>query len=355
MSRVSDLRFAICDLRFAVSAIGNRQSPISNQWRVVATLALIAGLVFLFVAGCGGSGSDLSLTNAPSVEIDPFFADGQGEEMISRALPTDGEVVAAARECGEITATEEAGLLGATRAEEGSDPTGAVVGRVGQIVGGDPRPVPDALVVLLNPDGTDPGLYARTNEQGAYALRNVPPGLYVGIALKRGFEPSAHRVGVRADQTTRAYFVLHRLPIRLHGKGALLAVGQGLAVLEGQGTIIARQLAGPGELRIRKDSEIRVFRIEGRGRREETAEFIIYRGFEGRAFIVGPKLHVELQNAFANSPSDNPALMQLLAVGQGQATLSGQGWYRTKSGPGVWTPEGVVVEYQDPVDDPDTP
>jgi hypothetical protein len=324
---------------------------------VGATLALIAGLVFLFVAGCGGSGSDFPLANAPGGDVDPFFANGRGEEMINRALPTDDEVVAAAGEYGEVTAEEEAGLLGATRAatEPEPVPTGAVVGRVVQIVRRERRPVPGALVVLRSPDGTDPGLHARTNARGAYAIRNVPAGRYLGIALKRGFEPSAHRVGVRAGKITSAHFVLDRLPIELHGKGALLAVGQGSAILEGRGTIIARQLAGPGELRIRKDSEIRVLRIAGLGRREETEEFVIYRGFHGRAFIVGPKLHVELQNAFANSPSDNPALMQLLAVGQGQATLSGQGWYRTKSGPGVWTPEGVVVEYQDPVDDPDTP
>ena len=194
-----------------------------------------------------------------------------------------------------------------------------------------------------------PRWYAWTDEEGKYAIRNVPEGEYLGIALKQHFVPAKQRLKVVAGEVTRADFTLMFDFLKFAGHGSLVAVGRGQAILDGDGLFIARTVKGPAELRVRSEDPNLILRVYGFGSREELPDgTLVYTG-EGTAFVQGRGLHLELKNVGLEPPTSEEAKIQLFARGEGQAQLAGEGWYRVHGGEGPWTPEGVTVNFAEPI------
>jgi len=316
-------------------------------------VALWVGLSLgLLLAGCGSG-----VGGPESGSAEEFGALGVGEEFVEEEPLDVDPFLSAPGDFGLLGPSEEAawmGAMGVTRAAA-EEENGAVAGRVVTVLDGEYQPLYRARVILVPPDGptSDPSerWSAWTNRQGAYVIRDVPPGRYLAVAIKQGYEPHARAVAVEAGQITRAYFLLERLDKHLQGQGTLVAAGRGSALLTGEGVLLARTRRGPALLRVKGDLEQLV--VHGKGQRVELPDGTIeYRGLRGQAFIRGQNLEVFLRNDFDYAPE---ALMQLTAFGRGEATLTGQGWYWTHGAKGPWVDSGVTVVYEDPIDEPEMP
>lgn len=78
-----------------------------------------------------------------------------------------------------------------------------------------PIPIADALVTLYKADRNtgdgrmdDPVARTRSDAAGQFAFEDIPVGLYIGVAEKRGFERDVQSLGVKADETTNVAFGL---------------------------------------------------------------------------------------------------------------------------------------------------
>jgi hypothetical protein len=118
------------------------------------------------------------------------------------------------------------------------------------------------------------------------------------------------------------------------GTGSLWARGTGLATIQGGGTV---RMNIEGDVRIvDNNGDARVW-ISGRsgGERElvaESSEYVLD-GFYGHIRVTGSDIEIEADGR-----------MRFHARGTGTVLLRGSGVYRTWSGVGRWTREGVRLE-----------
>ncbi len=88
--------------------------------------------------------------------------------------------------------------------------TGAFLGRVlGVLDSGREIPIPGAVVRLLTPDGEEVRR-TRTNRSGEFVMRQVPVGLYVGVAAAEGWLPADAEVEIRPGEPAHHVFRLQR-------------------------------------------------------------------------------------------------------------------------------------------------
>ena len=86
---------------------------------------------------------------------------------------------------------------------------GAFLGRVVGEQGPEWVPIPGALVRLINAEGQEVRR-AITNRRGAFAMREVPPGSYLGRAEAEGWVPAETEVLIRPGEPTYHLFELQR-------------------------------------------------------------------------------------------------------------------------------------------------
>lgn len=127
--------------------------------------------------------------------------------------------------------------------------------------------------------------------------------------------------------------VLAALPVAAfaqtgRGTGAVTAEGDGLAYIRGDGWV---RISGDGVLAIRDRAGDAVIEISGQGARADRGQSVIYRGFNGEAYIEGSAITVALRG-------EN---ITLEAEGAGVVFLCGTGWYRFGEEAGAWTAAGV--------------
>jgi hypothetical protein len=115
------------------------------------------------------------------------------------------------------------------------------------------------------------------------------------------------------------------------GQGWIVALGNGVAQLEGSGLL---HVVGRGKLMLRTSGDD-VVQVIGAGERDVLSDgTIVYQsdGF-GHAFVSGTDVFVALEGQD----------IQLRALGNGAVTLIGSGGYRTNSVSGEWSAEGVTL------------
>jgi hypothetical protein len=117
------------------------------------------------------------------------------------------------------------------------------------------------------------------------------------------------------------------------GSGSLIAEGDGLAGLRGNGEVT---ISGAGILWIRDLGGDAVINVTGKGRRIELPSgWIQYIGFNGEAHVSGSQITVALSGVN----------IHLEANGTGQFLLRGSGWFQVgDSIRGEWTSAGQVLE-----------
>ncbi len=114
------------------------------------------------------------------------------------------------------------------------------------------------------------------------------------------------------------------------GTGTLTAQGNGLAALDGHGSIT---ISGAGILYVRDEAGDADVHVTGTGRMFEHNGWTVYAGFHGEARITGSGVTVALRGVNIN----------LRATGTGKFLLRGNGTYQTEKESGEWTEEGTVV------------
>ncbi|GAB4575027.1 MAG: hypothetical protein Kow0077_24530 [Anaerolineae bacterium] len=134
---------------------------------------------------------------------------------------------------------------------------------------------------------------------------------------------------------TLAAFPLTALAQTEQGTGWIVAEGDGAAYLRGAGWV---RISGSGTLLIRDRAGDAEIVVDGRGSRAENRGTLIYRGFDGNAYVRGSAITVALRGED----------IHLEAHGTGLVILRGEGWYRTGQADhevqGVWTAQGVRLQ-----------
>ncbi len=120
------------------------------------------------------------------------------------------------------------------------------------------------------------------------------------------------------------------------GTGTVTAEGSGRAALVGSGSV---QISGSGVLRIVDRAGDAVINVQGNGTRETQTlrgqQVVVYRGFDGTAYISGSGIAVELRGRE----------IALSAEGTGTVRLRGSGTYMLNGTQGgEWSATGVTLE-----------
>lgn len=125
------------------------------------------------------------------------------------------------------------------------------------------------------------------------------------------------------------------------GTGWIVAEGDGTAYLRGSGWV---RISGSGTLVIRDRAGDAEIVVTGQGAHTEQRSQLIYRGFNGSAYVRGSAITVGLRGED----------IHLEAAGTGIVILRGEGWYRVGHGDrtveGSWTAQGVRLQMDQAAD-----